>query len=112
MNLWMRCASTWASNPRAYVRHAVQKRTIGTWVIAALGIAWLAVVALGQRALLNYDFVSAAPADPTRAMAGEQQNPAYCRPSEHRADSPSALSVYPGYRWGTRALDDPPARPS
>jgi hypothetical protein len=39
-----------------------KKPTIGTWVIAAFGVAWLAIVALGQRAMLNYDFVSATPA--------------------------------------------------
>jgi hypothetical protein len=33
-----------------------KKRTIGTWVMAACGVAWLAIVALGQRAMLNYDF--------------------------------------------------------
>src|SRR6266851_831699 len=41
-----------------------KKRTIGTWVIAALGVAWLAVVAAGQRAMLNYDFVAALPETP------------------------------------------------
>jgi hypothetical protein len=41
-----------------------QKGTIGTWAIAALGIAWLAVVGLGQRAMLNYDYIPAPPSAP------------------------------------------------
>jgi hypothetical protein len=41
-----------------------QKRMIGTWVIAAFGVAWVAVVGLGQRAMLNYDYIAAPPAAP------------------------------------------------
>src|SRR4029077_8916448 len=36
-----------------------KKRTIGTWVIAAFGLVWLAIVGLGQRAMLNYDYIAA-----------------------------------------------------
>jgi hypothetical protein len=41
-----------------------QKGTLGTWAIAALGIAWLAVVGLGQRVMLNYDYIPAPPSAP------------------------------------------------
>jgi hypothetical protein len=52
-----------------------QKRTIKTWVVAAFGIAWLAVVALGQRAMLNYDFVAAQPATPPATWPANSRVP-------------------------------------
>jgi hypothetical protein len=41
-----------------------KKRTIGTLAMAAFGLVWLAIVGLGQRAMLNYDYIAAPPSAP------------------------------------------------
>ena len=43
---------------------SMPKKRIGTLVIAAFGLLWLAIVGLGQRAMLNYDYIAARPSAP------------------------------------------------
>jgi hypothetical protein len=41
-----------------------QRKPLRPWAIAAMAIAWLCLVAIGQRMLLNYDYTAALPATP------------------------------------------------
>src|SRR5262245_64573270 len=42
------------------------RRRLRSWHIAALAVIWIAAVAYGQRALLDYDFAAASPAHAPR----------------------------------------------
>jgi len=52
-----------------------KKRTIGTLVLAAFGLLWLAIVGLGQRTMLNYDYIAAPPSAPPAKWPADSKIP-------------------------------------